>query len=224
LFGGEGLLNQYTTTDIANLAMSHLMQGQSIQDVTSEQSPQANAARVFLPIAIGSVLRDFAWPFATAYQNLALVTTYPTNQGYYNQRPAYLYAYRVPSDCVTVRRISSGSRMDNLYTRVPFTLSSDASGPLILTDMPNAQIEYTQFQVGTSLFTDDFVMALSFKLAWLCAARVTGGDPFKLGPQMETKYLEAVSLARANALNEVEFGESLDSEFILVRESGGTSW
>lgn len=217
-------MNQYTTTDIANLAMSHLMQGQSIQDVTSEQSPQANAARVYLPISIGASLRDFAWPFATAYQNLALVTTYPTNQGYYNQRPAYLYAYRVPSDCVTVRRISSGSRMDNLYTRVPFTLSSDAGGKLILTDMPNAQIEYTQYPADTSLFQDDFVLALSYKLAELSAARVTGGDPFKLGPQMAAKYNEAVSQARANALNEVEFGEPLDSEFILVRDQGSTSW
>ena len=219
-------MNSYSITDISNLAMSHLMHGQAIADVTSEQSPQANACRVYLPIAIGTTLRDFAWPFATAYANLALVSTFPSNQGY-----AYGYAYRRPADCVTIRRINSGNRVDNVTTRIPFTEATDGQGGLILTDVPPttgflgaAQIEYTQYVDNPAFWSEDFVLALSYKLAYLAAPRVTGGDGFKTGDRAQGQYFEQLSIARANALNEMSVGPDVESSFVLAREGGTEPW
>lgn len=220
-------MNNFAKTDIANLALSHLLTGKAIQSLDTEQSPEANTMRTYYPLALGVTLREFAWPFATAYVPLSLVTAYPQNQGY-----AYGYAYRRPSDCVVVRRINSGLRRDTIYTRVPFGESSDASGGLILTDLPpstgyvgQAMIEYTQFIDTPSLYPDDFVLALSYRLAMMAGPRLTGGDPFKVGQNCEREFYLAISKAQAAALNETEPGPALDSEFITARDDGyGDCW
>lgn len=216
---GRAVLNSFSKTDVANLALSHLMTGKSIDNIDTEQSPEAITMRTYLSIAIGTTLREFAWPFATQYQTLGLVQTFPSNQGY-----AYHYSYRRPADCVVVRRVSSGMRRDSIDSRIPFTESFDANGPLILCDMPLAMIEYTAFVDNPALYADDFVLALSYRLAMLSAPRLTGGDPFKVGQNCEREFYLAISKAQASALNEVEYGENLESEMIRARDDGGCSW
>lgn len=212
-------MNSFSKTDIANLALSHLQTGKSIDNIDTEQSPEASTMRVYMALAIGTTLREFAWPFATQYATLGLVQTFPSNQGF-----AYHYSYRRPADCVSIRRVSSGMRRDTIQSRIPFTESFDANGPLILCDLPLATIEYTAFTDNISYYADDFVLALSYKLAMMAAPRITGGDPFKVGTNCEREYYLAISKAQAAALNEMEPGEALESEYITARDEGGCSW
>lgn len=201
-----------STTEIANVALSHLGIGKEIDDVT-ERSQEAAAFRRYFKLALSTVLRDFAWPFATKYVALGLVTEFVATD-----KSEYRFAYRKPADALTIRKIGSGIRRDTADTMVPFTESFDNDGVLILTDLREARVEYTAYTEATSIYPDDFTMALTYKLASLIAPRLSAGDPFKRGDACQGQYFFELSKARANALNEMQVGENLESEFIRARE------
>lgn len=201
-----------STTEIANVALSHLGIGKEIDDVT-ERSQEASAFRRYFKLAVANVLRDFAWPFATKYVPLGLVTEFtPTDKS------EYRFAYRKPADAVTIRKIGSGIRRDTSDTMVPFTESMDDDGLLILTDLREARVEYTAYNDNPAYWPDDFTMALTYMLAYLMAPRLTAGDPFKRGDACQSNYFYRLSIARANALNEMQVGPDLESSFIMARE------
>lgn len=203
----------FTRTQIANMAISHLGSGKEIDDLDTERGQEAAACRRFFDLAYEQVLRDFAWPFATEYASLALVEEFAPNVG--NE---WRFSYRYPADAVVIRKIYSGNRRDVMSTLVPFHLTADDDGKLLLTDMPLAKIEYTKLVDDTSVFPADFVMAFSYYLATLIAPRLTAGDPFKRGAACMQAYFQWLSQARANAVNEVQQGEDYDSEFTRARE------
>ncbi len=199
-----------STTAIANLAISHLGIGKEIANLDTERSAEAQACRRFYETAREITLRDFAWPFATKINELGLVEEDPNDE--------WAFSYRYPTDCLTVRRILSGIRNDNRQSRVPYRVTRDSSGLLIYTDMEDAELEYTIDETDVSRFPADFVMALSFLLATYTAPRLTGGDPFKLGPRAMELYQLELSKARATAANEEQAEELPDAEMIRVRE------
>lgn len=207
---------------ICNLALSHLAIAKEIQDLVAEKSAEALACRRFYYQSRDEVLADFPWPFATAFANPALVAgpTPPATM-------EWAYSYRVPDDCLRVRRILSGDRNDTRDTRVPYRLTQDSSGLLILTDVvPYAatattvaqpQIEYTVLVEDPSRFSADFAQALSYLLAWYLAPRLTAGDKFNLGKQARQAYEWAIGRARDNAVNAEQPDPLPESEFISAR-------
>lgn len=204
----------WTDTEIANLAIAHLGSGKEIDALDTEKSQEASAVRRMWDVAFEQTLRDFAWPFATKYVTLGLVTTFTPGTS------EWRYAYRYPADALVIRKIYSGNRRDVMATTVPYHLTKDDAGLLILTDMPLAKIEYTVRldEEELSVLPADFVMAFSYMLGYLIAPRLTAGDPFKRGQACQSNYFQSISVARANALNEVTYGEDYDSEFTRVRD------
>jgi hypothetical protein len=195
-------------TGIWNLALGHLGVGTEIASPT-ERSAEASACRRFWDTAIKQTLRDFPWPFATRYIELGLVEEDPTSE--------WAYSYRYPSDCLYLRRIFSGNRNDNQDSRIPYILGGDDDGQLILTDMEDAECEYTTYLETVSDYPEDFVMASSLRLAHLIAPKLTKGDPYKLGENAFRLYRYELSRARANSLNEQQFDNAPESEFIRAR-------
>lgn len=195
--------------EICNLALSHIGVGKEIASLDSEKSQEAMACRrVFEPARIAT-LRDFGWPFATKFVDLGLVKENPTSE--------WSFSYQYPSDCLHFRKILSGTRNDNRQSRVPYRIVYGASGQEIYTDCEDAEAEYTVDVKDTGRFPQDFVMALSFRIAFLVAPRLTAGDPFKLGDRARTLYDVEVSRAKATAANEEQEEEDPDSEFIRAR-------
>ena len=198
-----------SSTDIANMALGHLGVGKQISNIETEKSEDARSCKQFFNTTIQSMLRDFPWPFATVIQSLELVETDPNDE--------WGYSYRYPSNCLNVKRILSGSRNDTRLNRVPYKIVNDSSGQLILTDMTDAQIEFTKNIDATSHYPVDFSLAVSFRLAAYIAPRMTAGDPFKMGERAMKMYDYELRKAQSNAANEEQPDELPNSEFIEAR-------
>lgn len=197
-------------TDICNLAISHLGISKDIANVTTEQSAEAKACRRFLDIARETVLKDYNWPFATKMATLNLVEEDPNDE--------WAYSYRYPSDCLYARRILSGFRDDTDLTRIPYKITQDSTGILIYCDTENAILEYTLNTENVDLFSSDFKVALSYRLAHYIAPRITAGDPFGLGDKALQKYVLEIQRASANAFNEDKSSLPLTTDSISARD------
>lgn len=197
-------------TDICNLAISHLGISKDIANVTTEQSAEAKACRRFLDIARETVLKDYNWPFATKMATLNLVEEDPNDE--------WAYSYRYPSDCLYARRILSGFRDDTDLTRIAYKITQDSAGILIYCDTENAILEYTLNTENVDLFSSDFKVALSYRLAHYIAPRITAGDPFGLGDKALQKYVLEIQRASANAFNEDKSSLPLTTDSISARD------
>jgi hypothetical protein len=196
--------------DIANLSLSHLGVGKRISDL-DENSAEANALSAFYDLALEQSLRAVNWPFATKFVTLALVESDPTDE--------WGYSYRYPSDCLYFRRILSGSRQDTRQSRISYKIGIDNAGQLVYTDQSQAQAEYTMLVRDPQRWPSDFAMAFSYLLAALIAPRLSGGDPTKRGEAAREMYEMEIRRARANAWNEEQPDEEVETESIRARES-----
>lgn len=197
-------------TEICNLALSHLGISKEIANVDTEQSQEAKACRRFYDLSRQTVLKDFNWPFATKFANLNLVETNPNDE--------WAFSYRYPVDCLYARRILSGFREDSESTRISYKVIQDDQGLLFLADKENAQLEYTLDLENTDLFSSDFRIALSYRLAHYIAPRLTAGDPFNLADKTLKKYQIEITNAAANALNEDKSSLPMVTESIQARD------
>lgn len=199
-----------SNTEICNIALSHVGVGKSIANLDTEQSQEAVVCRVFFETVRDAVLRDFAWPFASRTVAVGLIEEDPNDE--------WDYSYRYPTDCLSIRRVLSGVRNDTHQSRVPYKIAQDDDGRLIYCDTEDAEIEYTVRAEDPELYSPDFVMALSFRLAFYIAPRLTGGDPFGLGSRALKMYEYEISKAKASAANEEQYDNLPESEFIRTRE------
>lgn len=198
-----------SSTEICNLALSHLVVGKEIANLETESSPEASACRRYYNTVRKQLLRDFSWPFAIKVASLSLVAENPTTE--------WAYSYRYPADCIKSKRIISGTRNETRQSRVPYQVVHDSTGRLIYTDQQDAVLQYIKNIEDTGQFFADFTMAMSFRLAFYIAPRVTGGDPFKLGERALKMYQVEIQRAQANAANEQQDEEAPDSEFVRMR-------
>jgi hypothetical protein len=196
-------------TEICNIAISHLGSAKEIANIETEASQEAGACRRFYETALKATLRDFPWSFATKITDMQLVEEEPNDE--------WSYSYRYPSDCLRIRRILSGTRIDTNETRESYKISRDSSGLVIFSDKEDAQIEYTLYETDVLIYPEDFVIAFSYRLANLIAPRITSGDKFKLGAQALQYYMAEISRAESSSLNEQQADHHPDSEFIRAR-------
>lgn len=190
------------------MALSHLGVSKEVASET-EQSKEAAACRRFYDVVIQALLKDYSWPFASKIATLNLIEENPNSE--------WGYSYRYPSDCLFFRRILSGSRNDTEATRVPYEISQDNAGRIILTDFPDAEGGYTINITDESYFTADFVLAASYRLAAYVAPRITAGDPFGLASKAMQNYILELSRSVANSFNENQAITLQDTESIAAR-------
>jgi hypothetical protein len=199
-----------SNTEISNMALSHLGIGKEIANLSTEKSAEASACRRFYSEALRATLEEFPWPFARKTAALNLITEDPNND--------WAYSYRYPTDCVFPRRILSGSPNETRQARIPYYIGKDSQGRTILTNQSDAELEYTELVQDPAFYPSSFIMAFSYRLASLIAARVTQGDPFNMGEKMTAKFNVEISKAEANAVNEQQDFPEVESEFIRARE------
>lgn len=196
--------------EIVNLALSHIGIGKGIANLETENSEEAQTARLFYDMSIDKVLEDFPWPFATRIATLALVETEPNCE--------WFYSYRYPVDCLAIRRVLSYQRTDDRDSASPYRIASDGAGRLIWTDAEAAEVEYTVKIDNALMFTASFVLAASYLLAALMAPRLTKGDQFGLRKNSLQMYEYAIGKAKANAMNEGRAdNDSSESGFTRAR-------
>jgi len=198
-------------TDIANKALSHIGQGDEIQNFDTDDSKEATACRRFMQDAIDATLTDFDWPFAQKTVTLDLVSTDPTTE--------WPFAYRYPADCLTFKRFIIGERNLTPENIVPFKIMADGAGQLIYCDINPAIGQYTAKVTNTELFPSLLVLGLSYMLASLIAPRITAGDEFGASKRCLALAMSYIQAAKANVANEAQADKRPESEFIRTRQS-----
>jgi hypothetical protein len=150
---------------------------QTITSLIGDQSREATAVRAIFEEELQGVLRDFPWAFATVYLIPALVAG--TAQAGVNDD--WLFSYRIPTDCVMVRRVINPA-LGRRYDPNPptFREGTDTLGKLLFTNQENATIEATArydaiVSRGDALFRDAF----AWRLAACLAPSLSNPDPEK---------------------------------------------
>jgi hypothetical protein len=210
----------YAPSEIVNMALGHLGSQMTVVNFWTDQSNQAKTARTYWKLALGKMLADFPWPFATVEAQLSLV------EWYYSRERHFAYAY--PPNCVLIRRLYSWTghnRNDDVQSRQKYKII-EAYNPknttqlvkLVLADHPGLWVEYTADLEKAANFPDTFSEALSFLMAFYMAPRLTGGDPYKMGDRALMAFKQSLATAEMLAGNEEVDDEPRLGQFIDERQ------
>lgn len=149
---------------------------QTITNLTTDQSREAQAVRLIFEDELQSVLRDFPWGFATKYATPTVVggTAATAVNG------DWQYSYRLPTDAVFVRRPVTALKRAYDKDTPTFHVSRDATGQLLFTNQTPAVIEYTARLDGVVALADAvFRDAFAWRLAASLAPSLAQIDPSK---------------------------------------------
>lgn len=212
-----------TLTDIAQLAILHCGVSKPIGNILTEKSLEAQACRTVAELARQTTLRGHPWLFAKKFAVPPLVTG--------PNPPAtieWTYAYRLPTDCMhVVRIVSQRGNNDTRQSRIPYTMVDDAAGPLLYTNWPGnfttipITIEYTYDNQNIPQWNSQFVLALSYYMAYLVAPVLTRGDPYQMQQKLLGLHDKALKDATDTNSNEEQRPEEPQSEFVRARDGSG---
>lgn len=195
---------------IANLALSHLGQGTSIEtlDFNIDNSPEAYQAGLWYDFAKEQVLVAYDWSFARFRETLVDHADDPPDGIW-----AYRYVY--PVNCLVMREIENSAAPPGDAS--PFVVEMDLAGTekTILTNVDDATGIYTRKITDTSLFSPFFVITLSYLLAHYMAMGITGRR--KDQQEMIANFAGMIRLAPAHDANEMVEGPPREAESIRGR-------
>jgi hypothetical protein len=146
-------------TKICNMALGHIGVNSSIGNVETENTPEAAVCRLYYDQALDLLLESRIWSWCKRQVALAVLTDPPDDWG---------YRYKYPNFCRLAGRIVNPYDRTPIENRkIPFEIrdQDDGVGKVILTDQPDAILEYNHDLNDTNLFTATFVEALSQTLA-----------------------------------------------------------
>lgn len=205
------------TRALVNRALSRIGITRPITDLVAESSEAAALARTFVKEDINRTLRDFPWPFATAYANLVLVSgsaSAPANND-------WTYTYRAPNAMMFARRIAKvdkGRRFD--AAPIAFRQGIDTGGAIIYcNELATATVplvlEYTvrvdcPAFFGDALFRDALMWRFGASLAPL--SRDKTKQEF-----CETMYRDVLERARTVDAKEQQQEPNGDADWISGR-------
>ena len=195
-----------TEAEVCNIALGLVGQRQFI-DRLDEATTEAQVCAEYFAATRNDLLEAWHWRFATKRAVLALTT---------ETRREWAFAYQSPADLLKARRIWDGERAPG-SARIPFTreLNDAASGHLILTNQPDAELIYTVELTTVALWPAAFVQALAAQLAVFLAPALAAKP--QLLPTLERRAVLAFQRAAALDANETEPDEQAESEMIRER-------
>ena len=199
-------VNPMDKVDVCNMALSRI--GIENIEVLTEASEPARACSQFYDHCRRVVLRKYPWTWATRRVQLAELTEKP--QG-------FSYAYRYPSSCLALRKLYN-AYFDNIPAYTGYQIVSDTAGRVIYTNVSNVSAEYTADIEDTGLFDEQFIEALSWKLAGAIAFRLTGNA--QMPGYCEEQYMTLFFDAVANNEDEQNAEEKEPYSLIAARFGG----
>ena len=198
------------TLDICNLALGHL-KCRKISSL-SENSVEAVECNLYYEPSRREALKGHDWDFALVVKLIGLSSTYPT-QGPNNLYAArWTYAYVAPANAVAVWHIYNEQTKNKTVGEDFRQIYDDTNNQIIvLTNCADAYAEYTFDLSDTTLFSPDFVMAVSYILAGKMAPGLTGDDAIAEG--WLKKGLVAMSEAERMSSYESQTTETKSSSY-----------
>lgn len=179
--------------EVCNFALGRI----GIEPIESldEASKAARTCKQFYDFVRKTVLRKHSWNFATKREALALIGSTSAE---------YKYTYAYPGDAVALRRLYNKDHTilprDNEYR-----IMHSSTGTVIHTNIENANIEYTADIEDVSVFDEQFIESLAWKLAAEIALILTGSQEIAAScvQAYNAYYVDATS-SDANEENKIE--------------------
>lgn len=197
----------FSNTDIANMALSHIGVTRYIEDIDHDNSKEAQVIRRFYDQSRKFALSSNDWTFARKNQVLALLAD--------ETDPNWQYVYKMPIDCLEPRRMVQpflpqyngihqaypGMELNEQVLpdklKVPYVkgVANDNSTRTILTNIEEAQLQYTANIDNINLFSSPFVDVLAYRLAMYICVPLTATP--QLLQTLEANYSMIISSAAA---------------------------
>lgn len=201
-------------TTIFNMAIGHCFISETVDD-PDENSNVAIQCRKFFDQVKNMLLEVCPWPFATKRAPLVLTGT---------AYSGWQFSYKYPADCLLASYIVNPAvRTPAAGMRIPFRVVNDpvGYGKLIMTDMPEAELEYNILVEDVNLFNYTFIQALALGLA----AHISG--PLRCNADIVKSLQNQFSNWLAEAVNfklrEGQEDREPDSEFLAARSGAFSS-
>lgn len=140
--------------EICNMALYHIGQDE-ISDL-DEGSTAALACRQYFDFSRKAFLRKYPMAFSVKRRELADAGDAPTG---------WTYRYKIPNDCLRPLAVVTLG-----VEKIPFDIESGH----LLTDQPNAVLQYAADITDPNEFDDSFIEAFSYYLAAAICFKVTG--------------------------------------------------
>ena len=157
-----------TDIDIVNMALAHLADEASVTSIDPpEDTLQAKQSARFYPIARDNILSRFPWSFATQRGSLVVASgiTPPIN---------WLNAYAFPINALRVLEVTDPINTDNNLTGGwPFIVEISGAQRVVYTNADSAVARFIFSQTDTTMYSIEFINALSYELAGLLAGPIT---------------------------------------------------
>lgn len=142
--------------DIYNMALSNIGSTVFVADLDERTNERRQCARFYETVRDG-LLGQFPWPFARAFVTAANLGSPPTN---------WLFRYAYPNDCCQLTRIVvPGVQSPTAEQEIPFEIACSSAQRVILTNQPDAELEYTVRIESAERYPALFVDALAMHLA-----------------------------------------------------------
>jgi hypothetical protein len=197
-----------SVVSICNLALSNIAKD-NIQDL-DEASTEAKLCKQFYEHSRDTLLQAFPWRFARKTSSLAALTN--------TKDKRWAYAYKRPTDCLKVRRVTDEGQGDYLEYgdgAVAGGYAYDIEGTTLFCDLSPAFLDYTSRVDDVTKFPPLFVEALAWHLAVRLAMPITRdpkirADAFQLATRMQSE-------AAAADANEVRETSDYPAEMMEAR-------
>lgn len=194
---------------ICNMALGHCGVVARIEDVDNEFSNEAIVCKLYFDHITEVLHETCAWPFATRREELADLGTPPDD---------WAYRYKYPTDCKLAQKIvNPAARTPGTDRKIPFEVIDldDAYGKAILTDQPDAILQFNRLTTDVTLWSSSFVQAHSMGMAAHIAMplRVDTNIVRYVGAQFSNWLAEAVNLKQRERQDDPE----PQSEFATTR-------
>ena len=181
-----------TKVDIYNLALSHL----GITAITSltEDTPSVRAGNQFYEPSRDAVFSDFKWPFANVSEALVGV-----DDAVLELEWAYVYVY--PTQAAAVWNVYNESTIktkENEEFEVVFQVANNRK--VIASNNATAYAEYTYKVIDTTIYSPNFVILLSLRLASSMAHTLIAD--VEVGNELLLTYGNALAEARRLSYSE----------------------
>lgn len=203
----------YTQESIYNLALSALLLGKEVTEVSTDKSNEVRVLNIHWNTALGSALKDLDLDILSSPVTLELIAEL--------ENGPWSFVYKYPTNCALLRRIQSPVLIDTSRTHIPKRVGVHENVKAIFTNEYNAIAEIVPRNVSLALLNENAAMAIAYKLAWLSAPLITGKGAARLRQELHQMYLIAKSEAQEDDKRE-NFNYDADevrSEFVAERLS-----
>lgn len=204
----------YTQEMIYNLALSALMLGKEVTEISTDKTNEVRVFNIHWDTALDSALKDLDLDILSAPVKLELIAELSDN-------PHWRFVYKYPSNCGLLRRIISCVLVDTSRTLIPKRVGVYNNVKAIFTNEYDASAEIIPRNLSLAILNSNAAMAIAYKLAWLSAPLIAGKGASRLKQEIFQMYLMFKAEAQEDDKRE-NFNYDPDevrSEFVAERLS-----